>query len=129
VDQQDRIAGLAETSVEARTTELETWGPKVNATSGEPVESARIVYEDDRVQVGVWECTPGSFPSARDGITEIVLFVGGDGTIHSADGPSVAAEEGRVVVLPDGWQGSWDVEQTLRKFFVIVRHPDGAPEA
>ena len=33
------------------------------------------------MEIGVWECTPGSFPSAKDGISEVMQFVSGEATI------------------------------------------------
>jgi uncharacterized cupin superfamily protein len=36
-------------------------------------------------------------------------------------GETQRLEPGFVVTLPDGWRGSWSVEQTLRKVFVMIQ--------
>jgi uncharacterized cupin superfamily protein len=36
----------------------------------------------------VWECTPGSFASARDGDIEVIHFLAGEAMIISAAGNS-----------------------------------------
>jgi uncharacterized protein len=101
--------------------ELETIGPKPNSTHGSPVESARVVFEDDNVEVGIWEITPGGFASTKDGISEVMHFVSGAGTITSADGIVTEIGPGVVLVTPDGWSGVWDVREPTRKTYTIVK--------
>jgi uncharacterized cupin superfamily protein len=100
---------------------LDTWGPKENATTGEPVESGVFLYQDDHVKVGVWECTPGAWPVAREGILEYGVILEGAGEMIEESGETQRLEPGFVVTLPDGWRGSWSVEQTLRKVFVMIQ--------
>ncbi len=102
-------------------TELEVIGPKPNATHGAPVESGRIVFADDTVEVGVWEITPGGFTSTKDGISEVMHFVSGAGTITASDGTLTEIGPGVVLVTPDGWSGVWDVREATRKTYTIVR--------
>jgi hypothetical protein len=98
--------------------ELESRGVRDGAT-GDPVESSRTLFDDGIVRVGVWECTPGSFPAAKDGITEAMVILAGRATVHSADGTSVELEPGTTIVSADGWRGSWEVHETIRKVFTI----------
>lgn len=105
--------------VDARTVPLDLIGPKPGAFAGEPVESAITVHEDDRMEIGVWECTPGSFPSVKDGISEVMQFVAGEATILGEDGALHEIGPGSLLVTPDGWRGTWHVRQTVRKAFVI----------
>jgi uncharacterized protein len=98
---------------------LELIGPKPDAFAGEPVESAVVVYEDDRMEIGVWECTPGSFRSAKDGISEVMQFVSGEATIVAEDGALHEVGPGTLLFTPDGWRGTWHVRATVRKTFVI----------
>jgi len=95
-------------------------GAKAGATAGAPVESVRSLYEDGRVHSGLWECTPGTFPSARDGICEFMTFISGDATIHGDDGVSYDIGPGTVLFLPDGWRGRWEIRETVRKTFTII---------
>jgi uncharacterized protein len=94
-------------------------GPRTPALSGEPVESVHVWHDDGSARTGVWECTPGSFESARRGDTEVMHFVAGAGTITSADGTVHDIHPGAVIVAPDGWSGVWDIRETARKVYVI----------
>ena len=101
--------------------ELEVIGPRAGATHGEPVESALGLSSDGLVETGVWEVTPGTFPGAKDGICELMHFVAGHGTITGDDGTVTRIGPGVVMFTPDGWRGTWDVQETVRKTYVIVR--------
>ena len=94
-------------------------GPRVPSLSGAPVESVRELHSDGRARTGVWECTPGSFESARNGDTEVMHFVAGDATITSADGETYEIRPGSLLVAPDGWRGSWEIRHTVRKVYTI----------
>jgi uncharacterized cupin superfamily protein len=103
------------------TAELQELGPKANATAGTPVESILTLHDYGPLHAGIWECTPGVFPSARDGISEVMTFLSGDGTIYDADGTAHPIGPGVTMVLTDGWNGRWEIRQTVRKSFTIVR--------
>lgn len=107
--------------VDALGAALEVVGPKANATDGEPVEAMLVLHDDGHTQVGIWECTPGSFPSQRDGISEVMCFLAGDATIVDADGTRHDARAGVVMQVPDGWRGSWEVRTTVRKTYTTIR--------
>jgi uncharacterized cupin superfamily protein len=105
------------------TLELPSGGPRVPALSGEPIESFRVLHRDEGGRSGVWQCTPGSFESARDGDTELMHFLAGAGTITSADGTVHEIRPGVVLVAPDGWRGRWDIHETVRKVYTIWNTP------
>jgi len=73
----ERVLGF----VDPLAVELTLAGPKAGATSGDPVESFAVVSDDGRTEVGIWECTPGAWPSAKVGIGELMAFVAGHGWI------------------------------------------------
>ena len=112
---------IAARGLDAATVPLETIGPKPGAFAGEPVESALVLHEGDGLEIGVWECTPGSFPSVKDGISEVMQFVAGEATIVGDDGALHEIGPGALLVTPDGWRGTWHVRQTVRKAYVIWR--------
>jgi uncharacterized cupin superfamily protein len=118
--------------VDPLTVALEVVGPKVGATSGEPIESALVLSGDGRTEVGVWECTPGMWPSAKVGVGELMSFVAGHGWIvdevDGRDGERHEIRAGLIRWFPDGWRGRWEVDETVRKTYVIVRSDasDGA---
>jgi uncharacterized cupin superfamily protein len=109
--------------------ELDVDGPRAQATAGDPVESSKVLYADDRAEIGVWSCTPGAFPGAKDGITEHMLVLAGDATITGDDGTSVELRAGVSFVMPDGWTGRWEVRRTLVKQYTIWRTAPTAASA
>jgi uncharacterized protein len=64
---------------------------------------------------------PGSFRGEADGIYEQMHFVAGSGTITDADSVVTTIRPGVVMLCPDGWSGVWDVQETLRKTYAIVK--------
>jgi len=99
--------------------ELDVIGPKPNPTRGQPTESGKVLFEDALVEVGVWECTAGTFPSRREGFREAITILKGTGTLRDADGNETPLHPGTVVALPDGWAGEWDLTETVRKIYVV----------
>lgn len=109
------------------TAPLEDRGPRTSVIAGTPVESARVLLGDAAGRCGIWECTPGRFESARNGDTEIMHFLAGEGTITTQDGAVHEIKPGAVLVAPDGWRGTWDIRQTVRKVYTIWTSPRPEP--
>jgi uncharacterized cupin superfamily protein len=101
--------------------DLEAGRAVPTAVAGEPYESWKVSSDDGRVELGVWEVTPGSFEGSCDGYDEQMQFVAGRGTITDADGVVTPIAPGVVVVCPDGWSGVWAVDETARKTYAIVK--------
>jgi uncharacterized cupin superfamily protein len=99
---------------------LESMGPRLNATSGSPVESKLVLYSDGATEIGIWEVTPGTFPARKDDVCELMQFIAGRGTITDATGTTEIAP-GVVMFTPDGWTGTWNVEETVRKSYALHR--------
>ena len=102
------------------TAELEDWGPRAGADSGEPHTSGRVFYEDNGIQVGVWQCTPGGWTITERPDHETVQILAGRARLTNADGTSVELSAGDVLTLPKGWSGRWDILETVRKLFVVA---------
>lgn len=75
------------------------------------------------MSTGVWECTPGTFRASRDDYHEICGILSGSATVTSDAGEPVMLGPGDLLVTPQGWTGTWEVHETLRKLYVIVRKP------
>jgi uncharacterized cupin superfamily protein len=101
--------------------ELTTGRAVPTAVAGEPYESWQVISDDGRVELGVWEVTPGSFRGSCDGIYEQMHFVAGRGTITAADGVVTEIRPGVVMLCPDGWSGLWEVSETVRKTYAVVK--------
>jgi uncharacterized cupin superfamily protein len=98
---------------------LTSTGPRAGAISGEPEEFAHELYSDGAVEIGVWECTPGVFPTVKDGISESMQILAGAGTLRGEDGTEIRLEPGMVLITPDGWRGTWEITETVRKVYTI----------
>jgi uncharacterized protein len=101
------------------TLELTVRGVHTGVRAGTPVESVHVLHSDEGGRSGVWECTPGSFESTRSGTAELMHFLAGAGTITTADGTVHEIRPGVVLVAPDGWRGTWDIRETVRKVYTI----------
>ena len=106
---------------DAMTASLEVIGPKAGATDGVPLESVLELYDDGVTSAGIWACTPGSWPSSKDGIGELMHFIAGHGWIIDADGTRDEIRPGLVRYFPDGWSGRWEVDEAVRKVYVITK--------
>ena len=95
-------------------------GPKPNTVAGTPIESVHEIHSEEGLEVGVWEITPGSCKTAKDGISELMHFVSGRGTIDGDDGTTTVIAPGVVLITPDGWSGTWHVTETVRKVYAIA---------
>lgn len=105
----------------AENTDLPPASPKPTATSDGVLESAKTIWEsaDGRISVGVWECTSGTFTARREGYAETCQLLSGRVTIRTA-ADAVTVTAGDTVVMPDGWEGTWEVHETVRKTYITV---------
>jgi uncharacterized cupin superfamily protein len=102
--------------------ELEPTGPRAGADRGQPETWTRVIFQspDGRMQVGVWQCTPGGWAIVDRPDTETVHILEGRARITDADGGVHDLSEGDAIVLPKGWSGRWDIVETVRKLYVTV---------
>ena len=108
------------------TAELASGQAVPTATAGEPYESWQVISDDGQVEIGIWQVTPGSFRGEKIGVYESMHFVAGAGTITDADGVVTELRPGVVMFCSDGWSGVWNVTETIRKTYTIVRTSDAA---
>jgi uncharacterized cupin superfamily protein len=101
--------------------ELTDGRPVPTAVEGAPYESWQVIFADDRVEFGVWEVTPGSFRGSNVGAHEQMHFVSGKGTITDGAGVATHIRPGVVMCCPDGWSGLWEVSETVRKTYAVVK--------
>lgn len=81
--------------------------------------------EIDRLQskearCGLWTCGAGLFTSTKSGSSEISVILEGTGTIQDPDGQSHEFTAGDLIVVPDGWSGTWHVAAPVKKWYVSV---------
>lgn len=98
--------------------------PKPTATTGGLTEASTTVWSggsNDRIDTGLWECTPGSFTATRTGYTEVCTILSGRVTIEVAGEDPQEFGPGDVMVMPSGWDGIWHVHEPLRKHYTTIQ--------
>ncbi len=88
---------------------------------GEPraVTRSLAVERADGVETGVWECTPGRW---RRQIVqqEFCHFIAGRCTFTPDGGEPIAIGAGDALMMPANTTGVWDIQETVRKTFVLI---------
>jgi uncharacterized cupin superfamily protein len=100
---------------------LPATGPRAGADAGDP-QTSTLVFRagDERApEVGVWECTPGSWTIENRPDAEVCVILSGRARMTDEGGEPVEIGPGDTLVLPRGWSGRWEILEPLRKIFVI----------
>ena len=87
---------------------------------GQQERSGTVWSAGDQIRTGYWECGTGTFTAARDGVHEICYIVTGRASLRDAEGVVTEIGPGTVLVLPAGWQGTWQVHEPIEKMFVLI---------
>lgn len=104
--------------LQANQAELEDTGALDEATGPEMTTSSHTLWSDGAQEVGIWECTAG--PSRwRLQTHEFIHVVAGRMTVTPDGGTPLELVPGDTAVFPKSWTGTWDIEETLRKLYVI----------
>jgi uncharacterized protein len=103
---------------------LDTPSRRPVVLTGDPHEASTSLWVHNRLETGVWECTPGQFPFRRDGYDEVFSVLSGHATLHvdaqHGSGQSFDLRAGSVLLTPAGLTGRWVVHETIRKAYTIV---------
>jgi len=91
---------------------------KPTSLSGQ-LEATLNIWSGGPTHAGVWECGPGEFTADRSNETEVCHIIAGSGTVVGEDGVSTDIGPGSLLVLPQGWRGTWRAAVTIRKTYVI----------
>jgi uncharacterized protein len=114
----DTTAATPFLAAAASTADLEDWGPLAEAT-GEPMQTAGLtLWSDGDQEVGVWECTPGPSYWTLE-TNETVHILSGRMTVTPDGGQPQDIGPGDTAVFPHGWQGAWQIHETIRKLYVL----------
>jgi uncharacterized protein len=96
--------------------------------TAEPLDAAittraRVLSEDldGRIKTGTWECEVGRSRWEFVDRGEFIHVLSGRMVCTEDGAEPVELVAGSTAVFPLGWQGEWDVTQTLRKVFTIYR--------
>ena len=94
--------------------------PKPTSIDGAQTEAALSVWATDRIDTGLWECTPGVFNAESVGYSEICTILSGRVTIEVEGAAPEDFGPGDVMVMPSGWRGTWRVHEPLRKHYTTI---------
>jgi uncharacterized cupin superfamily protein len=109
---------------DARLLPLDPGPLPVDVIAGEPATAERVLVSDEGLALGVWEVQPGSWRSTRgDREHEYIVILGGRGTVRAPGSAPVALGPGAIVAFPPSTSLTWEITETLRKFYVIVTAP------
>lgn len=104
-------------------TPLDAFAPKATSFEGNQQEASTALFTsaDGKVEIGVWQCTPGRFTADRSASSEFCHFISGRIEMTHADGSKVQLGAGDAIALPLGWKGEWRVIEQVRKLYVIMQ--------
>jgi len=96
-------------------------------TTPNPHETIHTFFTsgDGRLTSGVWECTPTRIEIDRYGVDEMMTVLAGSVTITDKDGTAQTFKAGDSFVIGAGWSGTWEITETMRKFWMIYEPPEG----
>jgi len=98
--------------------------------SGDPQETFLNVFDNgtERFACGVWQCTPGIVAMADWPYDEFCVLLAGRVVITPQGGVPQEYGQGDAFVIPRGFTGTWDIRETIRKYYAIEK-PGGRAEA
>lgn len=121
IDPREGGSGVLAHCSNAHRLDLGSATPRPVVIAGEPCERSVDIATTNRLEVGVWECTPGEFPFTRDGYDEVFCVLSGRAELHFDDGRSFELHPRSVILTPAGSRGRWVVHETIRKAYTIIR--------
>ncbi|MDI3196043.1 cupin domain-containing protein [Pseudarthrobacter sp. AL07] len=75
--------------------------------------------EDSRILSGVWEAEPGLSRWEFLERGEAIHVLEGRMVVTEDGAEPITLEAGTAAIFPIGWQGTWEIQERIRKFFVI----------
>jgi len=92
----------------------------VNGTAPKDATDSTFGTQASRVDLGFWQCSPGSFTTSRNGVNEVILVLEGKATLVSDGGERVDHQAGDMVLIPDGWSGVWEIHEQFKKQYISI---------
>ncbi|MBN8870881.1 MAG: DUF861 domain-containing protein [Solirubrobacterales bacterium] len=84
---------------------------------GNPEVSSLTLYEQDGVEAGLWQITPGEVTDVE--ATETFMVIKGRAVIEYSDGRAFTVGPGNSHHFEGGEETTWKVEETLLKAYWI----------
>ncbi len=97
---------------------LETIGPLPEATGTEMTARGETFWAAGERVAGTWECEAGpSYWSFEK--NEFIHVLRGSMTVKPDGGEPVTLGPGDTAVFPEGWNGTWEIHEPIRKVYCI----------
>ena len=95
--------------------------PKPTTLTGNQFEASVALFKsnDGLMEIGVWECTPGRW-RRQIVAQEFCHFIQGRCTFTPDNGETLHIEAGDALMLPANSTGIWDIQETVRKTYVLI---------
>ena len=93
--------------------------PEDKSPAGPIATGVQMLAATDDLEVGVWEHPVGTSTDVET--DEVFVVLSGRGRVTCADGTVLDLKPGTVGVLAAGTATTWEVEETLRKVWVVSR--------
>lgn len=93
--------------------------------AGTPAEACVTLFDarNARFSAGVWECSPGLIAMKNWPYDEFCVLLAGRVVITPEGGAPQEYAQGDALVIPKGFTGTWDIRETVRKYYAIQKHP------
>lgn len=93
---------------------------------GNPLRSTREFFSAPQgdLSCGIWACEPGAWQIAfAEGKDEFFCILEGRIRITDSEGIAIEFGPGEACVIPQGFCGSFEVLQAVRKYYVVLERP------
>ena len=92
---------------------------------GDPHHASVTRHADGALQAGTWTSTPGRWRAFGDR-DEFCTLLSGRVALVAASGERQEFGPGDSFLIPNGFEGFWEVTETATKHFVIVHRDEGS---
>lgn len=99
-----------------------TLTPKEAFSSDDHTEVNHTFFQtpDESILSGVWECAPCKEEIDSYPVHEMMTVIAGSVTVTNADGQPERFSSGDSFFIPKGTKCTWEIHETLRKFYMIA---------
>lgn len=88
---------------------------------GNPKRLTQSLYDHPNMNCGIWQCEVGAWNiQFADNKQEFFQIIEGVVRLHDANGQSLEIKAGEAGIIPPSFIGTFEVIETVKKYFVVV---------
>merc|ERR1719483_869614 len=95
-------------------------GDAAKIISGDPNTRTGVQFTGEVFMSGTWDCNVGKWNHTQ-GKDEFIHLLEGEMILDDNNGTVATYSHGETFLIPKGWDGTWEVTKTLKKFFVLPK--------